>query len=117
MRTKVIRESIQEGDNVFSIVLIETANSYIVLLSEGEEKLGTLAVALPQKTGIIRPSISSILLGDRNTALVRLLAEHLTRSLNRMVLVSVSLKTLDERNARSTFFKLLEKTLKNDYPI
>ena len=112
-QAKVHREEIQEGGSNYSVVLIEAKNAYIVLLSEGEESLGTLAVSLPPKPGMVGPSLSSILLGDRNTALARALAERLANSMKRMILVSVFVKTLDDKKIMRIFLGLLEKILKN----
>jgi hypothetical protein len=111
-QAKIVREEIKEADSTFSAVLIETKNAYIVLLSEGEENLGTLVVALPQKPGMIGPPLSSTLLGERNATLARLLAERFAKTLKKMVLVSVFVKTLDEREAGRTFLKLSERVLK-----
>jgi len=112
LQAKITREEVKEGDSTYSAVLIETSNAYIVLLSQGEENLGTLAVSLPQKPGMVGPPLSSLLLGERSATLARLLAERLARSLGRMVLVSVFVRTLDDREAGHTFFRLLEAILK-----
>jgi len=110
-QAKIIREEIKEGQKVFSAVLIETKNAYIMLLSEGEENLGTLAVSLPPRPGMIGPPLSSVLLGERNATLARLLAERLAKSLRKMVLVSVFVKSVDGREAGRTFLRLLERIL------
>ena len=111
-QAKIIREEIKEGDSLFSAILIETKNAYIMLLSEGEENLGTLAVSLPQKSGMIGLLLSSILFGERNATLARLLAERLAKRLKKIVLVSVFMKTLNEREAGRTFLRLMERILK-----
>ena len=110
-RTSIIREEIEERGSIFSAVLIEASNAYIMLLSEGEESLGTLAVSLPQKPSMIGPPLSSVLLGDRNVPLARLLAERLAKTLNKMTLVSVFVRTLDAKEAGPIFLRLLEKIL------
>jgi hypothetical protein len=111
-QAKIIREEIKEAKGTFSAVLIKTKNAYMVLLSEGEDNLGTLAVALPQKPGMIGPPLSSILLGERNATLARLLAERLAKTLKKMVLISVFVKTLGERESGRTFLNLSERILK-----
>jgi hypothetical protein len=111
-QAKIIREETKIGDNVFSAVLIETKNGYVVLLSEGQDNIGTLAVSIPQTPGMVGPPLSSALLGDRNVMLARMLAERLANSLKKMVLVSVFVKTTKEAEAGRTFLRLLEKTLK-----
>jgi hypothetical protein len=111
-QAKIIREETKIGDNVFSAVLIEAKNGYIVLLSEGQDNIGTLAVSIPQTPGMVGPPLSSALLGERNVMLARMLAERLANSLKKMVLVSVFVKTTKEAEAGRTFLRLLEKTLK-----
>jgi len=115
-RASIVREEIEERGSIFSAVLIEASNAYIMLLSEGEESLGTLAVSLPQKPGMIGPPLSSVLLGERNVTLARLLAERLAKTLNRMTLVSVFVKTLDAKEAGPILLRLLEKILKKKGP-
>jgi hypothetical protein len=106
-----VRKEIQEMENIFSIVLVKTKNADIALLSEGEDRLGTLAVALPQKSGMIGHMMSSTLLGEKNSTLARVLAEHLAKVLKRMVLVSVFVKTMDEQQVGRIFLKLIENAL------
>ena len=115
-KASIVREEIEERGSIFSAVLIEASNAYIMLLSEGEESLGTLAVSLPQKPGMIGPPLSSVLLGERNVTLARLLAERLAKTLNRMTLVSVFVKTLDAKEAGPILLRLLEKILKKKGP-
>ncbi len=110
-QTKIVREETVEENRALSAVLLDMKNSCIVFLSEGEESLGTLAVALPQQPGMIGPALSSTLLGERNTNLARLLAERLAGSMKKMVLVSVFVRSMNEREAGRAFLALLEKTL------
>jgi hypothetical protein len=111
-QAKIIREKTKIGDNVYSAMLIEAKNGYIALLSEGQDNIGTLAVSVPQASGMVGPPLSSALLGERNVMLARMLAERLANSLKKMVLVSVFVKTTEEVEAGRTFLGLLEKTLK-----
>ncbi|MCW4019985.1 MAG: proteasome assembly chaperone 4 family protein [Candidatus Bathyarchaeota archaeon] len=111
-QAKITREEIKEAGTTFSAVLIETNNAYIMLLSEGEVNLGTLAVSLPQKPGMIGPPLSSTLLGERNSMLARMLAERLAKKMERMVLVSVFVKTMDAREAGPILLRLSDKLLK-----
>ncbi|MBS7656745.1 hypothetical protein KEJ33_02330 [Candidatus Bathyarchaeota archaeon] len=111
-QARVIREETKVGDNVYSVVLIEAKNGYVVLLSEGQDSIGTLAVSVPQTPGMIGPPLSSTLLGERNVTLARMLAERLANSLKKIVLVSVFVKTATEAEAGRMFLGLLEKTLK-----
>jgi len=111
-KAKIFREEIEEAGSTYSAILLEMENAYLFLLSEGGERLGTLAVSLPPKPGIIGPPLSSILLGERNAALSRMLAERLAQKLRRLVLVSIFTRTIKEEKVYNTFLNLLDKVLK-----
>lgn len=112
-RAKVFHEETVEERRKLSATVIELGNSYIVLLSEGdEENLGTLAVSIPSRLEISRLPLSSVLLGERNTITVRLIAERLAALTNKIVLVSMFLKTVNEAKAGQVFLSLLEKIMK-----
>ena len=63
-RAKVVQEKIVENDTPFLALFLETKNASLILLSENEDQLGTLAVALPQAPKMIGLPLSSILLGE-----------------------------------------------------
>lgn len=111
-RAKIVKEEIKENDKLFLSIHLKTANANFILLSEDEDRLGTLAVALPQAQRMLGPPLSSILLGERNTLIARLLAEQLAKTTETIALVSVFAKTLTEKEASSVFLKLFRKTLK-----
>jgi hypothetical protein len=113
-RAKVVKEEIVEGDTTFLALYLETKNSSFLLMSEGEDRLGTLAVAIIQPQKLVGPPLSSILLGDRNIMVARLLAELLAKNTNKIALVSVFTKTLDEKEAAPILKKLMEKTLRKE---
>ena len=113
-RAKIVKEEIVEQDTSFFAVYIETENANQLFLSEGEDKLGTLAVALPQKQKLVGPPLSSLLLGDRNMMIARVLAELLAQKTNKIALVSVFTKSVSEQEAAPILRKLLEKTLKKE---
>jgi hypothetical protein len=110
-RAKIVKEEIKENGKLFLALHVETRNADIVFLSEGEDRLGTLAVAMPQAQTMLGPPLSSILLGDRNTITARLLAEQLAKRTRKIALVSIFARTLTEREASAIFLKLFEKTL------
>lgn len=94
----------------FLAIFIETKNAVLVMLSEAEDQLGTLAASVPPTTGIrIQPLPSSVLLGDRNTITARMLAERLAAKTGKIGLVSVHLKTISETEANPLLMKLFEK--------
>lgn len=112
-RAKIVQEKIIERDTPFLAVYLETKNASLILLSEGVDQLGTLAVAIPQTQKMVGPPLSSVLLGDRNMMIARILAERLAERMKKIALVSVFSKTVNEREAGPIFLKLVEKTIKN----
>lgn len=110
-RATVVKDEIIEQNVHFLAVYVETKNSCFVLLSEKEDKLGTLAIAVPKPQDLLGPPSSSVLLGDRNIISARMFAEHLASRKKKIALVSVYLKTIDEVQGQSIFLKLLEKVV------
>jgi hypothetical protein len=110
-RATVVRDEIVEREVHFLAVCVETKNSCLILLSESEDKLGTLAIAVPKPRDLLGPPSSSVLLGDRNTISARMFAEYLASRMKKIALVSVYLRTIDEMQAQSIFMKLIEKVV------
>jgi hypothetical protein len=110
-RATVVKDEIVEQNVHFLAVYLETRNSCFVLLSESEDKLGTLAIAVPKPQDLLGPPSSSVFLGDRNIISARMFAEHLASRKKKIALVSVYLKTIDEMQAQSILLKLLEKVI------
>jgi hypothetical protein len=108
-RAAVYKDEVQEGNINFLAIYLETRNACIVLLSEGEDQLGTLAVAIPPASQTALPSLSSVLMGDRNTTTARALAERLAAKINKIGLVSIYLKTITESEAAPILLRLFEK--------
>jgi len=111
-RVKVTQEEIKQNETSFLALRLETKNANIILLSEGEDNLGTLVIAVPQKEKMLGAPLSSVLLGDRNMITARFLAENLAQKTGKLALTSVFAKTLPEKDAGPIFLKLFEKTLK-----
>jgi len=111
-KTRVFHEETVEEGKTLSATIIELGNSYIILLSEGEENLGTLSVSIPIKPEISRLPVSSVLLGERYVISARSIAERLAAATKKIVLVSVFIKTVDEMKAGQIFMRLIEKILK-----
>jgi len=88
-RAEIVKEKMKENDKLFLSIH-----------------------ALPQAQRMLGPPLSSILLGERNTLIARLLAEQLAKTTETIALVSVFAKTLTEKEASSVFLKLFRKTLK-----
>jgi hypothetical protein len=110
-RATVVKDEIIEQNTHFLAVYMETKNSCLVLLSESEDKLGTLAIAVPQPQDLLGPASSSVILGDRNAISARMFAEFLASRMKKIALVSVYLRTIDEMQARSVLMKLLERVV------
>lgn len=108
-----MKEEVVEIGVRFLAIYLETKNSVLVLLSEAEDQLGTLAASVPPSTDIrVQPSLSSILLGDRHTTTARMLAERLSTKSGKIALVSVYLKTMGETEANPILVRLFEKVAK-----
>jgi len=110
-RAKIVQEEMKENETLFLALRLETKNSDIILLSEGEDQLGTLAVAIPQGEKMLGPPLSSVLLGDRNVIVTRMLAERLAAKTGKIALASVFTKTMAERQAGPIFLKLFDKAM------
>jgi hypothetical protein len=110
-RAKVIKEELQEKDTRFLAVYVEAKNSCLILLSEKEDKLGTMAIAVPKPRDLLGPVTSSILLGDKNAISARMFAELVASKKGKIAVVSVYLEKLSEMQAQAYFMRLLEKVL------
>lgn len=84
------------------------------MLSEKEDKLGTLAVAVPNPKDLVGSVTSSLLLGDRNVISARMFAEYTASKKGKIAIASVYLKRINETQAQSFFMRLLEKVLQKD---
>ncbi len=111
-RAKVIKEELTEQDTRFLAVYIEAKNSCLILLSEREDKLGTLAIAVPKPKDMLGPVSSSVLLGDKNAVSARMFAEFVAAKKGKIALVSVYLERLTEMQAQAFFMHLIEKVIK-----
>jgi len=111
---KIVKEKITERNKLYSALYLEVENASLILLSEGEDRLGTLAAAIPQTQKMVGPPLSSILLGDRNVVTARLFAERLAKKVNKIALASVFIKSISEREAGPILVKLFEKTIKKE---
>lgn len=113
-RAKVIKEELLEQDIRFLAVYVEAKNSCLILLSEREDKLGTLAISVPKPRDLLGPVSSSVLLGDKNSVSARMFAEYLAAKKGKIALVSVYLETLSEIQAQSFFMHLIETVIRKE---
>ena len=108
-RARVVKDEIIEQNMHFLAVFLEAKNSCLILLSEREDKLGTLAIAVPRPKDLLGPLSSSVLVGDKNGITARMFAEYVAARKEKIALVSVYLETLDELQAQSIFRRLIDK--------
>jgi hypothetical protein len=113
-RAKIIKEELLEQDTRFLAVYVEAKNSCLILLSEREDRLGTLAIAVPKPKDLLGPVTSSVLLGDKNAVSARMFAEHVAAMKGKIALVSVYLDKLSEMQAQAFFMHLIEKVIKKE---
>ncbi len=111
-RAKVIKEELLERDTRFLAVYVEAQNSCLIMLSEKQDRLGTLAVAVPKPKDLLGPATSSVLLGDKHAVSARMFAEYVASKKGKIAIVSVYLDKLSEMQAQAFFMRLLEKVLR-----
>ena len=111
-RAKIVKGEMVELDTNFLAVYMETSNACLILLSEREDKLGTLAIAVPKPRDMLGPPSSSVLLGDRNAISARMFAEYIASRKGKIALASIYLEKVNEMQAQSVFMKLIEKLSK-----
>lgn len=111
-RAKVVKEELLEQDTRFLAVYVEAKNSVMIMLSEKEDKLGTMAIAVPKFN--IGQVTSSVLLGDRNVITARMFAEYVASKKGKIAMVSVYLEKIGEMQAQAFFQHLIDKLIKAD---
>jgi hypothetical protein len=110
-RARIAKDEIVEQNQHFLAVCVEAQNSCLVMLSEKEDKLGTLAIAVPKPKDMLGTPTSSVLLGDRNALLARVFAEYVASRKGKIALVSIYLETIAEAQAQSILKRLMEKVM------
>jgi hypothetical protein len=113
-RAKVTKEELQEKDTRFLAVYVEAQNSVMIMLSEREDKLGTLAIAVPKPKDLMGSVTSSVLLGDKNVISARMFAELVAAKKGKIAMVSVYLEKVGEMQAQAFFMHLIEKIMKGE---
>ena len=111
-RANVVKEELNDKDTRFLAVYVEAKNSCLVLLSEKEDKLGTMAIAVPRANENLGTASSSILVGDRNIISARMFAEYVAAKKGKIAVVSVYVETVPELQAQPFFMHLIDKLLK-----
>jgi len=110
-RAKVIKDELMERDTRFLAVYVEAKNSCLIMLSEKEDRLGTLAIAVPKPQDMLGPVTSSVLVGSKNVVSARMFAEFVASKKGKIAMVSVYLDKLGEVQAQTILMHLIEKVL------
>jgi hypothetical protein len=113
-RAKVAKEELLQRDMRFLAVYVDSKNSCMIMLSEKEDKLGTLAIAVPKPKDMIGTATSSVLLGDKNIISARMFAEYVATKKGKIALVSVYLDKVSEIQAQEFFMHLIDKLIKTE---
>jgi hypothetical protein len=108
---KFTAEQIRENGYALHVIFLEVENAVFVFFGE-EPKLGTFSVALPPRGE--GPTTSSVLLGDRNVIITRILAERFAAAFGKMVLVSTFLKKISEGEGGPILLKLAQKIIEKE---
>jgi aspartate 1-decarboxylase len=113
-RANVIKDELSAQGTRFLAVYIEAKNSIMIMLSENEDKMGTMAIAVPKPKDLTGAVASSVMLGDKNIITARMYAEHVAAKKGKIAVVSVYLDKVSELQAQSFFMHLVEKLTKTD---
>ena len=113
-RANVVKEELLQQDTRFLAVYVEAKNSIMIMLSEKEDKLGTLAIAVPKPKDTLGTVTSSVLLGDRNVISARMFAEYVASKKGKIAMVSVYLDKITEIQAQEFFMHLIDKLIKSE---
>lgn len=113
-RARVVKEEVSQQGISFLAVYVEAKNSVMVMLSEKEDKLGTMAIAVPKPKDLLGSVTSSVLLGDKNMITARMFAEYVASKKGKIAMVSVYLETVSEMQAQSFFQHLVDKLIKSE---
>jgi hypothetical protein len=111
-RANVVKEEIQQQEHRFLAVYVEAKNSIMIMLSEKEDRLGTLAIAVPKPSNMVGTVTSSVLMGDKHVISARMFAEYVASKKGKIAMVSVYLDKVNEVQAQEFFMHLIEKVIK-----
>jgi ubiquinone biosynthesis protein UbiJ len=112
---KVNRETITINGKHLTAYLVEFKNAIIGVFSEEEGNFGTLALALPAYQHQPEVGRSTILLGHKNAALARILAENLAAKFGKISLSSVFLRLEGDLETGKALTNLIQKTEEKDF--
>ncbi|MGE5556579.1 MAG: hypothetical protein ACM3UY_10060 [Methanocella sp.] len=113
-RANVIKEEIRQQEHRFLAVYVEARNSIMIMLSEREDRLGTMAIAVPKPRDMVGAVTSSVLVGDKHVISARMFAEYVASKKGKIAMVSVYLDKVSEIQAQEFFMHLIDKVMKTD---
>ncbi len=90
-RANVIKEEIRQQEHRFLAVYVEARNSIMIMLSEREDRLGTMAIAVPKPRDMVGAVPSAVLVGDKHVISARMFAEYVASKKGKIAMVSVYL--------------------------
>jgi hypothetical protein len=108
-------EEVGNGEQRINVTLHRIDNAVFAFYDEKDSmKLGTLAIAMPQFNG--RRHVSSTLIGERNTIVTQILAEHLSKAFNTIAVVSTHLPEIGNRTSGRILIDLTQKLVAKASP-
>jgi len=106
--SRIVRKKVSREGLTIYLNYLEFENGCIVILSEGKERLGTVAVAIPASVGL---PISQAVLGDKWAMSSRLIAEHLAKKTGKICIVSINMGAMRAGEFERTLISLIEDAL------
>ena len=98
-----IEESVEAHGRKYTLIYLKLENSIILVFSEGDPKLGTIAMATSRE-------LSSVILGGRSIMLAKSMASYAAYRFETPILLSTNIsEEIDEMQVFDVFLKLLDK--------
>ncbi len=91
-----VEESIKVGNLQISFAISNLANGSLILVSDGEQRFGTIAVGVPSPFSEVSPVATSCVVGTRFQAETRAVADIAAQRLGGIVVVNLFLSRENE---------------------
>ncbi|MFX1318275.1 MAG: hypothetical protein ACFE9D_03165 [Promethearchaeota archaeon] len=91
MTIEFVEESVEVGDLRIAVAICSLANGSLVLVSDGEQRFGTIAVGVPSPFSDVSPVATSCVVGTRFQAETRAIADIAAQKLGGIVVVNLFL--------------------------
>jgi len=106
----IVEERITDAEKTYRAYVVCLENAVLSFFNDSEAvRLGTLSVSMPSTIQESPGPISSLIMGERDAVLSRIIAEHIASATGRITLASVNLRATDERRAGPNLVKLSQK--------